>query len=124
MQNRLLEIIETSNKKSDVPDFRIGDTIDVHQKLLDGQKERTQVFSGTVIARSGTGVREMVTVRHLVQGEGVERIFPIHSPRIAKIEIKKAGMVRMRNCTTSGSASGRRRRSRTTSSAKALSTRH
>ncbi len=94
MQNRLLEIIETSNKKSDVPDFRIGDTIDVHQKLLDGQKERTQVFSGTVIARSGTGVREMVTVRHLVQGEGVERIFPIHSPRIARIEIKKAGMVR------------------------------
>jgi large subunit ribosomal protein L19 len=94
MQHRFLELIETQNKKPDVPDFRIGDTVDVHQKLLDGQKERVQVFSGTVIARSGSGVREMFTIRRLVQGEGVERIFPVHSPRIAKIEVKKAGKVR------------------------------
>ena len=94
MKNRYLQLIESAQAKADVPDFLVGDTIDVHQKLLDGQKERTQVFSGTVIARSGQGTNEMVTVRRIVQGEGVERIFPIHSPRIAKIEIKKAGKVR------------------------------
>lgn len=94
MQLKLLEVVEAGLKKADVPDFRIGDTIDIHQKLLDGAKERVQVFSGVVLARSGSGVREMVTVRRLVQSEGVERIFLIHSPRITKIEIKKAGMVR------------------------------
>jgi large subunit ribosomal protein L19 len=94
MQNRFIQLIEDQGKKADIPDFRIGDTVDVHQKLLDGQKERTQVFSGTVIARSGAGVREMFTIRRIVQGEGVERIFPVHSPRIAKIEVKKAGKVR------------------------------
>lgn len=94
MKHRFLQLIEDQNKKGDVPDFRIGDTVDVHQKLLDGQKERVQIFSGTVIARSGAGVQEMFTVRRLVQGEGVERIFPVHSPRIARIEVKKAGSVR------------------------------
>jgi large subunit ribosomal protein L19 len=94
MQNRLIAAIEESQKKGDVPDFRIGDTVDVHQKLLDGQKERVQVFNGTVISRSGHGVKETFTVRRIVQGEGVERIFLVHSPRIAKIEVKKAGMVR------------------------------
>jgi large subunit ribosomal protein L19 len=94
MQNRLIKLVEDSVLKSDVPDFHIGDTVDVHQKLLDGAKERVQVFSGTVISRSGSGARETFTVRRLVQGEGVERIFPVHSPRIAKIEVKKAGMVR------------------------------
>lgn len=94
MKNRFLELIDSQSRKSDVPDFRIGDTVDVHQKLLDGQKERVQVFSGTVISRSGGGAQETFTVRRVVQGEGVERIFLIHSPRIAKIEIKKAGKVR------------------------------
>jgi large subunit ribosomal protein L19 len=94
MQLKLIEAVDSANRKSDIPDFRIGDTVDVHQRLLDGQKERIQVFSGTVIARSGGGVRETFTVRRLVQSEGVERIFPVHSPRIAKIEVKKAGMVR------------------------------
>ncbi len=94
MINRFLKLIEDQNVKAELPDFRIGDTIDVHQRLLDGQKERVQVFSGTVIGRSGGGVRETVTVRRLVQGEGVERIFAVHSPRIAKIEVKKAGSVR------------------------------
>lgn len=94
MQTQLIDVIEKAQLKGDVPDFRIGDTVDVHQKILDGQKERVQVFSGTVIARSGGGVRETFTVRRLVQGEGVERIFPVHSPRIAKIEVKKAGLVR------------------------------
>ncbi|QEL18149.1 50S ribosomal protein L19 [Limnoglobus roseus] len=94
MQNRLIALIEDAHKKNDIPDFRIGDTVDVHQKLLDGVKERTQVFSGTVISRSGSGAKETFTVRRLVQSEGVERIFLVHSPRIAKIEVKKAGMVR------------------------------
>ena len=94
MQTKLIDVIDQTQLRGDVPDFRIGDTVDVHQKILDGQKERVQVFSGTVIARSGGGVRETFTVRRLVQGEGVERIFPVHSPRIAKIEVKKAGLVR------------------------------
>jgi large subunit ribosomal protein L19 len=94
MRNRIIELVEKSHSKADVPDIRIGDTIDVHQKLLDGAKERVAVYSGTVISRAGAGNRETVTVRRIVQGEGVERIFPLHSPKIARIEIKKAGKVR------------------------------
>ena len=94
MQNAFLEAVEAQHVKADVPKFQIGDTIIIHQRLLDGAKERLQTFEGDVIARSGYGIREMITVRRLVQGEGVERIFPIHSPRVAKIEVKKAGMVR------------------------------
>lgn len=94
MLKPLLALVEKDNLKSDIPDFRIGDHVEVHQKILDGAKERTQVFEGDVIARHNGGVRETFTVRKLVQGEGVERIFPVHSPRIAKIVIKKAGAVR------------------------------
>lgn len=94
MQNKFLTVIEGSQTKNDVPDFRIGDRIEVHQRLLDGVKERVQVFEGDVIGRQNGGTRESVTVRRIVQGEGVERIFPIHSPRIAKIVVKKAGLVR------------------------------
>lgn len=94
MQNAFLEAVESQHVKTDVPKFQIGDTIVIHQRLLDGAKERLQTLEGDVIARSGYGIREMITVRRLVQGEGVERIFPIHSPRVAKIEVKKAGMVR------------------------------
>jgi large subunit ribosomal protein L19 len=89
-----IKLVEQTNLKSDIPDFRVGDRVEVHQKLLDGQKERIQVFEGDVIARKHGGVQETFTVRRLVQGEGVERIFPVHSPRIAKIVVKKAGMVR------------------------------
>ena len=94
MLKPLLALVEKDNLKNDVPDFRVGDRIQVHQKILDGAKERVQVFEGDVIARHNGGVRETVTVRKLVQGEGVERIFPIHSPRIAKIVVMKAGSVR------------------------------
>lgn len=94
MQNKFLAAVESVHVRSDVPDFRVGDSVIVHQKLLDGQKERVQTFEGDVIARSGAGIQETITVRRLVQGEGVERIFPIHSPRIARIEVKKAGRVR------------------------------
>ena len=94
MQRKLIQVVETGLLKSDVPAFQVGDTVIVHQKLLDGAKERVQTFEGDVIARNGSGIREMITVRRLVQGEGVERIFLIHSPRVAKIDVKKAGMVR------------------------------
>lgn len=94
MINKFLQAVETPLTKPDVPDFRIGDRIEVHQRLLDGVKERIQVFEGDVIARQNGGIRETVTVRRIVQSEGVERIFPIHSPRIAKIVVKKAGLVR------------------------------
>lgn len=94
MQRKLLQSIEDKHVKSDVPPFQVGDTVIIHQKLLDGQKERIQTYEGDVIARSGSGIKEMMVVRKIVQGEGVERIFLIHSPRIAKIEVKKAGMVR------------------------------
>lgn len=89
-----IRLVEETMLKSDVPDFRVGDRVEVHQKLLDGQKERVQVFEGDVIARHNGGVRETFTVRRIVQGEGVERIFPVHSPRIARIVVKKAGLVR------------------------------
>jgi large subunit ribosomal protein L19 len=94
MKNRLLALVEDAAVKKDVADFRIGDQIDVHQRILEGQKERIQVFSGVVIARRGEGMRETFTVRRIVQGEGVERIFPLHSPKIAKIEVKRTGRVR------------------------------
>ena len=74
--------------------FEIGDTVDVHQRILEGAKERIQVFQGVVIARKGEGLQEMFTVRRIVQGEGVERVFPLHSPKIAKIEVKRTGEVR------------------------------
>jgi large subunit ribosomal protein L19 len=89
-----IKLVQQGSLKSDIPDFRIGDRIEVHQKLLDGQKERVQVFEGDLIARQNGGTSETITVRRTVQGEGVERIFPIHSPRIAKIVVKKAGKVR------------------------------
>ena len=94
MLKPLMALVEKANLKNDIPDFRIGDRVQVHQKILDGAKERIQVFEGDVIARQNGGARETFTVRKLVQGEGVERIFPVHSPRIARIVIMKAGMVR------------------------------
>jgi large subunit ribosomal protein L19 len=94
MKNRLITLVEGAALKKDPPKFEIGDTVDVHQRILEGQKERIQVFSGVVIARRGGGMREMFTVRRIVQGEGVERQFPVHSPRIAKVEVKRTGEVR------------------------------
>ncbi len=94
MDSRLLDLVEKDSVKSDVPFFEIGDTVDVHCRILEGDKERIQIFNGIVIARNGSGSREMFTVRRIVQGEGVERKFPINSPRIAKIEVKRSGVVR------------------------------
>ena len=94
MSEKILSLVEKSSLKKEKPDFDIGDTVDVHCRILEGDKERIQIFSGTVIARSGSGTREMFTVRRIVQGEGVERKFPLNSPRIAKVEVKRSGVVR------------------------------
>jgi large subunit ribosomal protein L19 len=89
-----MALVEEAAARKDITAFHIGDQVDVHQRILEGQKERIQIFSGVVIARRGTGMRETFTVRRIVQGEGVERIFPLHSPKIAKIEMKRTGKVR------------------------------
>lgn len=94
MRNKLITLVEGYSLKKEPPKFDIGDQVDVHQRILEGEKERVQIFSGTVIAKKGAGVRETFTVRRIVQSEGVERIFPLHSPRIAKVEVKRTGRVR------------------------------
>jgi large subunit ribosomal protein L19 len=94
MQNELLDHVEQGALKETRPEFEIGDTVDVHTKILEGEKERIQVFAGTVIAKSGSGSREMFSVRRIVAGEGVERKFPLHSPRIEKVEVKRRSVVR------------------------------
>jgi large subunit ribosomal protein L19 len=94
MQNRLMELVEKTTLKPTAPKFEIGDTVDVHVRILEGDKERIQVYNGVVIARSGAGPREMFVVRRIVQGEGVERKFPLQSPRITDIVVKRSGKVR------------------------------
>ncbi|MBX3415109.1 MAG: 50S ribosomal protein L19 [Pirellulales bacterium] len=94
MSQQVLKLVEQSSLRGDVPEFAIGDTVDVHTRILEGNKERIQIFNGVVIARAGSGSRETFTVRRIVQGEGVERKFPLHSPRVAKIEVKRSGVVR------------------------------
>ena len=86
--------IESEQLKSDRPDFRVGDSIKVHTRVIEGDKERIQIFAGIVIARKGSGLNQAFTVRKISYGEGVERVFPLHSPRVAKIEITKQGKVR------------------------------
>ncbi len=94
MSQKLMELVEKSSLKAEPPKFDIGDTVDVHTKILEGTKERIQIFSGVVIARSGSGTREMFVVRRIVAGEGVERKFPLHSPKIDKVEVKRRSVVR------------------------------
>lgn len=94
MSQELIRLVEARAKKENVSHFEIGDRVNVHCKILEGDKERIQVFNGDVIARSGSGVRETFTVRRIVAGQGVERKFPLHSPRIAKIEVLRSSVVR------------------------------
>lgn len=94
MINKLIKQVEDKYLRPDPLTFEIGDTVDVHCRILEGTKERVQIFSGTVIARRGAGTREMFTVRRIVGGEGVERIFPVNSPKIAKLEVIRHGRVR------------------------------
>ena len=94
MRNELFDVIESGNLREEPLQFEIGDTVDVHCRIQEGNKERIQVFSGVVIARKGGGISETFTVRRIVAGEGVERIFPVHTPKIAKLEVKRHGRVR------------------------------
>jgi large subunit ribosomal protein L19 len=90
----IIETLEKEQLRSDIPAFGPGDTLRVHAKIVEGNRERIQVFEGVVIGRQGTGVRETFTVRRISYGIGVERMFPVHSPRIAKIEVVRHGIVR------------------------------
>lgn len=92
--NIILNAIDKAQLKQGIPSFRVGDTIKVHAKVVEGDKERIQVFEGVVIGRQGAGAREAVRVRKLSYGVGVERLFPLHSPMIDKIELAKEGKVR------------------------------
>jgi large subunit ribosomal protein L19 len=94
MTQKIMELVEKSCLRPDAGNFEIGDSVDVHTKILEGNKERIQIFSGVVIARSGSGTREMFVVRRIVAGEGVERKFPLHSPRIDKVDVKRKSVVR------------------------------
>ncbi|WOC14509.1 hypothetical protein MP11Mi_36310 [Gordonia sp. MP11Mi] len=89
-----LDFLDKQSLRDDVPDFAAGDTLDVHVKVIEGSKERVQVFKGVVIRRQGGGVRETFTVRKVSFGVGVERTFPVHSPNIAKIDVVTRGDVR------------------------------
>ncbi len=91
---RNLQMVTAPQLKSDLPEFKAGDTVKVHVRVIEGDKERVQVFQGIVLKRSGAGINEMFTVRKVSAGVGVERIFPLHSPRIAKIEPVREGKVR------------------------------
>src|SRR6478609_8598000 len=95
MINQLIQHVEENyGLKKDVPQFEVGDTVDVHTRIVEGDKERIQVFSGTVIMKKGRGINETFTVRRIVNNEGVERIFPLHSPFIAKVTVRRSGETR------------------------------
>jgi len=90
----IIDAIEKEQQKTDVTNFKVGDGVRVHTRVREGDKERIQIFAGIVIGRKGRGINETFTVRRISYGEGVERVFPINSPRIAKVEIEKAGRAR------------------------------
>lgn len=90
----IIQVLEEEQLRSDIPVFAPGDTVRVHAKIVEGSRERIQVFEGVVIARSGSGVRENFTVRRISYGIGVERVFPVHSPRVDRIEVVRRGIVR------------------------------
>ncbi len=94
MSDLIIQDLERRQLKTDIPDFGPGDTVKVHVRIVEGGKERIQIFKGTVIARSGKAVRATFTVRKISGGIGVERVFPLHSPNVAKIEVEKRGAVR------------------------------
>jgi large subunit ribosomal protein L19 len=93
-KQHLIESVTEKQLKSDFPDFSVGDTLDVHVRIIEGDKERVQVYQGVLIAMKGRGVNTTITVRRIVANEGVERIFPLHSPRLAKVEVVRRGDAR------------------------------
>jgi large subunit ribosomal protein L19 len=90
----ILSKIEKEQFRANIPKFSIGDSVKVHTKVIEGDKERVQVFAGIVIARRGSGLNETFTVRRISYGEGIERVFPVHSPRIEKLVVEKSGRTR------------------------------
>ena len=99
MNQALLDKIESEQYRKNASDFGVGDSVKVHTKVIEGDKERIQIFSGVVIGRRGHGLNSTFTVRRISYGEGVERIFPLHSPRIDKVEIERKGAVRRAKLT-------------------------
>jgi len=110
----VIENFEAAQLKnpSDVPDLRVGDTVDVHYRIIEGDKERVQRFQGVVISLKGRGINRMMTVRRIVANEGVERIFPVHSPRVGKIEVLRRADVRRAKLYFLRSRTGKSRRLR------------
>ena len=94
MISRIMEKVEQAYIKKELPEFRVGDTVNVSVRIVEGQKERTQVFTGTVISRKGRSVNEMFTVRRVVNNEGVERVFPVNSPQVLSVKVVRSGHVR------------------------------
>jgi large subunit ribosomal protein L19 len=94
MRNSILDGVEQAHLKKEPPQFQVGDTVDVATRIVEGDKERLQTFSGTVIMRKGAGINETFTVRRIVNNEGVERIYPVHSPFIASVTVKRSGQRR------------------------------
>src|SRR3954451_22848798 len=99
MNQALLDKIESEQYRKEPTNFNVGDSVRVHTKVVEGDKERIQIFSGVVIGRRGRGLNEMFTVRRISYGEGVERVFPIHSPRVEKVEVERKGSVRRAKLT-------------------------
>ena len=99
MNQALLKKIESAQFRKDEPKFNVGDSVRVHTKVVEGDKERIQIFAGVVIGKRGGGLNETFTVRRISYGEGVERIFPLHSPRVDKIEVERQGHVRRAKLT-------------------------
>ena len=99
MNQAILDKIESDQLRKDNPSFSVGDTVRVHTKVVEGDKERIQIFAGVVIGRRGHGLNEMFTVRRISYGEGVERVFPVHSPRVEKVEVERQGSVRRAKLT-------------------------
>ena len=99
MNQALLEKIESEQFRKNPVEFAVGDTVRVHTKVIEGDKERIQIFTGVVIGKRGRGLNEMFTVRRISYGEGVERVFPVHSPRVDKIEVERKGSVRRAKLT-------------------------
>jgi large subunit ribosomal protein L19 len=94
MSDAIIRAVQQSQLKTDLPKLAIGDTVDVHVKIIEGAKERIQVFTGVIIKMQGGGLERTITVRRIVANEGVERTFPLHSPRIAQIDVRRQGHVR------------------------------
>jgi large subunit ribosomal protein L19 len=99
MNQALLDKIQSEQFRKDDAKFNVGDSVKVHTKVVEGEKERIQIFSGVVIGKRGRGLNETFTVRRISYGEGVERVFPLHSPRVDKIEVERQGEVRRAKLT-------------------------